>query len=60
MNKYTFQITIETLSREEAVEKIKAAVIVMQKLNNKELHKLSEYVQDPAKMALAKTYFGLK
>ena len=60
MSKYSFEIFIEAASEEEAHEKMKGAVILMQKLQGKEIKKLAEVVKnDPVKTALAKNYLGL-
>ena len=60
MSKYSFEIFIEAASEEEANEKMKGAVILMQKLQGKEIKKLADVVKnDPVKTALAKNYLGL-
>lgn len=60
MNKYSFDITIEATSPQEAEEKLKAASVLMQKLKVIELSKLAEVVKnDPIKTAIAKRALGL-
>lgn len=58
--KYTFEITIEAPSAQEAEAKVKAASVLMQKLKEKELTKLADVVKnDPIKIAIAKRALGL-
>lgn len=60
MNRYNFDITIEAGSEAEAIEKLKAASVLMQKLKANEIKKLSEVVKnDPVKTAFAKKALGL-
>lgn len=60
MNKYSFDITIEANSPEEAEVKLKAASVLMQKLKANELSKLADIVKnDPVKTAIAKKAMGL-
>lgn len=60
MNKYSFDITIEATSPQEAETKLKAASILMQKLKVNELSKLADVVKnDPIKTAIAKKAMGL-
>lgn len=60
MNKYSFDITIEAPSSEEAEAKLKAASVLMQKLKANELSKLADIVKnDPVKTAFAKKAMGL-
>ena len=60
MNKYNFDITIEASSEQEAIEKLKAASALMQKLKVNEIRKLAEVVKnDPVKTAFAKKALGL-
>ena len=60
MNKYNFEVAIEASSEEEATEKLKAAIILMQKLKANEIKRLSDIVKnDPAKTAMAKRALGL-
>jgi hypothetical protein len=58
--KYTFEISIEAHSEDEASTKLKAASTLMQKLKATEITKLAEVVKnDPVKTALAKRALGL-
>jgi len=60
MQKFSFDITIEAASQEEAIEKLKAATTLMQRLKTNEIKKLSEVVKnDPVKTAFAKKALGL-
>ncbi|MEX1239454.1 MAG: hypothetical protein WEB30_07045 [Cyclobacteriaceae bacterium] len=60
MNRYSFDITIEASSPQEAETKLKAASVLMQKLKANELSKLAEVVKnDPIKTAIAKRALGL-
>lgn len=60
MKKHTFEISIEAASQQDAVTKLQAASILMQRLNPKEIMKLADVVQnDPVKTALAKKALGL-
>jgi hypothetical protein len=60
MNKYSFDITIEATSPQEAEAKLKAASVLMQKLKVNELSKLADVVKnDPLKTAIAKKAMGL-
>jgi hypothetical protein len=60
MNKYPFDVTVEASSQEEAVAKVKAASILMQKLKANEITRLAEVVKnDPIKTTIAKKALGL-
>jgi hypothetical protein len=60
MNKYSFDISIEANSQEEALAKLKAASVLMQKLKPNEINRLAEVVKnDPIKTAIAKKALGL-
>lgn len=60
MPRHTFDITIEASSEQEAIEKLKAASTLMQKLKTNEIAKLADVVKnDPMKTALAKRALGL-
>ena len=60
MTKHTFEISIEASSSEEAMEKLKAASVLIQKLKAQEIKKLADVVKnDPIKTALAKKALGL-
>lgn len=58
--KYTFEISIEAQTQEEASGKVQAASTLMQKLSAREIAKLAEVVKnDPVKTTLAKKALGL-
>lgn len=60
MNKFSYDITIEATSQEEALIKLKAASVLMQKLKPNEINRLAEVVKnDPVKTAIAKKALGL-
>ena len=60
MTKYTFEISIEAENEKDAIEKLKAASVLMQKLKAREISKLADVVKnDPLKTALAKKALGL-
>jgi hypothetical protein len=60
MGMYNFEVTIEAASEQDAVEKLKAASVLMQKLKPGEIKKLAEVVKnDPVKTAIAKKALGL-
>jgi hypothetical protein len=60
MNRYSFDITIEAVTQQEAEAKLKAASVLMQKLKATELTRLAEVVKnDPIKIAIAKKALGL-
>jgi hypothetical protein len=58
--KYTFEISIEAQSQDEAILKLQSASTLMQRLKATELAKLADVVKnEPAKTALAKKALGL-
>ena len=60
MTKYTYEITIEANNEIEAIEKLKSASLLMQKLRSHEIKKLADVVKnDPVKTAFAKKALGL-
>lgn len=60
MTKYNFEVSIEAHSEPEAIEKLKAASTLMQKLKSVEIKKLADVVKnDPIKTAFAKKALGL-
>jgi len=60
MNKFSYDIIIEATSQEEALTKLKAASVLMQKLKPNEINRLAEVVKnDPVKTAIAKKALGL-
>lgn len=60
MNAYQTQITIKAKSPDEANKKMQAIYILLDKLNEKELTKLSLVVKDdPIKTRMAKMALGL-
>jgi hypothetical protein len=60
MNKYSFDISIEAASQQDAITKLQAATVLMERLKPNELKKLAEVVKnDPIKTTLAKKALGL-
>jgi len=60
MNTYTFEISVETQSKEEAQSKIESACKLITHLSEKELAKLAHIViNDPIKTAMAKRALGV-
>ncbi|PZR19974.1 MAG: hypothetical protein DI538_30710 [Azospira oryzae] len=60
MNKFSFDVSVEANSQEEAMAKLKAASVLMQKLKPNEISRLAEVVKnDPIKTAIAKKALGL-
>ena len=60
MAKYSYEISIEANNEQEAIEKLKSASTLMQKLKVNEIRKLADVVKnDPIKTALAKKALGL-
>ncbi len=58
--KYSFEITIESASEEDAQLKLKAATVLMQKLKTNEITRLADVVKnDPMRTAIAKKAMGL-
>jgi hypothetical protein len=58
--KYTFEISIEAQSQDEAILKLQSASTLMQRLKATELAKLADVVKnEPGKTALAKKALGL-
>ena len=61
MAKFSFTMTIEASSEQEAEKKVKALGVLASKLKTVEVEKLAHIVKnDPAKTALAKAYLGLQ
>lgn len=60
MKNYTYKITLEEKSEQDADAKIEALSTLAKKLSVKELSKLAHVVKtDPVKTALAKKYLGV-
>jgi hypothetical protein len=60
MKNYTYKITLEEKSEEDADAKVDAMAVLVKKLTATELTKLAHIVKtDPAKTALAKQYLGV-
>lgn len=60
MKNYTYKITLEERSEEDADAKVDAMAVLVKKLTATELTKLAHIVKtDPAKTALAKQYLGV-
>ncbi|HEY9008093.1 MAG TPA: hypothetical protein VIM75_18255 [Ohtaekwangia sp.] len=58
--KHTFEINIEAQTEQEAIAKLQAASVLMQKLKVGEIAKLADVVKnDPIKTTLAKKALGL-
>ncbi|HVD99528.1 MAG TPA: hypothetical protein VNB90_15070 [Cytophagaceae bacterium] len=59
MSKNSFKITIEAPTEQEALQKLQAAVILIEKLKTAEIRKLADIVKnDPVKTALARQALG--
>lgn len=59
MNKHSFKITIEAPTDQEALQKLQAAVTLIEKLKTAEIKKLADIVRnDPVKTALARQALG--
>ncbi len=59
MNKHSFKVSIEAASEGEALEKLQAAVTLMEKLKTGEIKKLADIVKnDPIKTAIARKALG--
>jgi hypothetical protein len=60
MEKFTFNITIEAKSQNEANDKMIAISILASKLSEKELTRMAHIIKhDPVKTAMAKKYLGV-
>jgi hypothetical protein len=60
MTKFSFEVSIEAMTRGEAEVKLAAASTLMQKLRAREIAKLADVVKnDPVKTSLAKKALGL-
>ncbi len=60
MSKYTFEISIEAGTPQDAETKLHAASVLMQKLLPREIKKLADVVKnDPIKTSIAKRALGL-
>lgn len=58
--KFTFEVSIEAVTQQEAEVKLLAATTLMQKLRAREIAKLADVVKnDPVKTTLAKKALGL-
>lgn len=58
--KFTFEVSIEAVTQQEAEVKLMAATTLMQKLRAREIAKLADVVKnDPVKTMLAKKALGL-
>jgi hypothetical protein len=57
---YKYEVSIEAGTEQDALEKLKAAIVLMQKLKPHEIRKLADVVKnDPVKTAFAKKALGL-
>jgi len=60
MKKFSFEVTIEAETQQQAEVKLMAASTLMQKLSAREIAKLADVVKnDPVKTTLAKKALGL-
>ena len=60
MSKFSYTITIEASTEQEADKKMKALTVLASKLKTNEVEKLAHIVKnDPVKTAMAKAYLGL-
>lgn len=60
MQKFTYNITLSAASEKEAEAKMKAITVLASRLNEKELTKLADIIQnDPQKTAFAKKALGV-
>jgi len=60
MSKFSYTMTIEAPSEQEADKKINAMKVLASKLKTNEVEKLAQIVaKDPVKTAMAKAYLGL-
>jgi hypothetical protein len=58
--KFSFEVNIEAVTRQEAEVKLTAASTLMQKLRAREIAKLADVVKnDPVKTSFAKKALGL-
>jgi hypothetical protein len=59
MSKNSFKITIEAPTEQEALQKLQAAVTLIEKLKTAEIRKLADIVKnDPVKTAFARQALG--
>jgi hypothetical protein len=59
VNKHSFKITIEAATEQEALQKLQAAVTLIEKLKTQEIKKLADIVKnDPVKTAIARNALG--
>jgi hypothetical protein len=60
MNNFRYEITIQAATAQDAEEKLRAASMLMEKLQLREIKRLADVVQnDPVKTAIAKRALGL-
>lgn len=60
MNEYTYKITLQAKTQDEAVKKMQAITSLLDELNEKELSKLAHVVKnDPVKTKMAKLALGV-
>jgi hypothetical protein len=59
VNKHSFKISIEAATEQEALQKLQAAVTLIEKLKTAEIKKLADIVKnDPVKTAIARNALG--
>jgi len=55
MKKFEYDISITAVSQGEADEKMKALIIILNKLSGDELKKVAKVVSDPTQLAIIKS-----
>ena len=55
MQKFEYDITVQAQNQSEADKKMKALVIILNKLNTEELIKVAEVVSNPVQLAIIKS-----
>jgi hypothetical protein len=58
MKNFEFDISIKAKSEGDAIEKLKAVSLIMEKLDTEILKKIAETVSHPAKLAMVKLKLG--
>lgn len=56
---FTFEIKVPAKSQEEAIKKLQAAAVLMEKLDISTLQKIAETVSNPIKLAAVKLKLGI-
>ncbi len=55
MQKFEYDITVQAQNQQEADNKMKALVSILNKLNTEELTKVAEVVSNPVQLAIIKS-----